>query len=369
MRNFIQKYWRISLLVFALWTGLGLLYVLQAHIYDLSRGNPFNWFQNFTYRMTNYWTWAALTPLIYWLTKKFTLEQPQRFRNIFIHIGFSLLLAPLHRVAALLFNFIVFDFFGQLQQPVLAMMSVARMGIITGSLDSLVMYWTVLVIIFSLDAYRKYQQHKLISAQLETQLAQAQLQALKMQLHPHFLFNTLHAISSLMDEDKKTARSMLVRLSELLRATLENAGVQEVSLKQELDILNRYLAIEQIRFQDRLKIDYDIAPETLSARVPNLLLQPLVENAIRHGIAPQSTAGVIAIQARRNNGTLQLTVVDDGIGNTAGTIQEGVGLTNTRSRLERLYGNAQSVQIHSPQDGGWRVDIEFPFSAGEDQDA
>jgi sensor histidine kinase YesM len=232
--------------------------------------------------------------------------------------------------------------------------------------STLFTYWAILGVIYAFNYYRKYRQHELKASHLETQLAQAQLQALKMQLHPHFLFNTLHAISSLMRKDVEAADSMITRLSDLLRLTLENTGVQEVTLRQELEFLERYLEIEQTRFRDRLQVRMEIEPDTLDARVPNLILQPLVENAIRHGIAPRSAPGWIEIRAARDGETLQLQVRDNGPGLPPigqPTLKEGVGLANTRARLEQLYGAAQNFELSNREEGGLLVSLTLPFRA------
>lgn len=352
---------RVGLLVFLLWTVLGFLFLFQAYIFNASGSREFDWLRNFSYRMTNTWMWAVVTPLIYWLARRFPPERYRRGTAFLLHLGFSLLIAPLHLFCAVAANFAVLEFLGKLDKPLGAMIFQARYGILGGSVDSLVMYWMILAVILGINFYRKYQQHRLKSALLETRLARAQLQTLKMQLHPHFLFNTLHAISSLMDEDVRAARSMLVRLSELLRLTLDNAGAQEVPLQQELALLDRYLEIEQIRFQDRLMVLRDIAPETLTAQVPNLLLQPIVENALRHGIATRSDAGRIAIRAVRINGMLHLEVQDDGPGIDPQTLRTGIGLQNTGARLQQLYGDAQCLQLENAPEGGLRVHIELPF--------
>lgn len=352
-------------LIFLIWTLLGLLFVFQAFIYNVNyNGREFNWMRTFSYQLSNFWLWALLTPFIYMLSRRFPLGRRQLWRHLGIHAGFALLIAPLQRLTAVVANFLILNSLGQLDGTVPAMLNRAKFGIIGGSIDSLILYFTILTVCFGIAYYRKYQQQELISSQLETQLAQAQLQALKMQLHPHFLFNTLHAISTLMDEDVKTARRMLVRLSELLRITLENAGTQEVTLKKELEMLNRYLEIEQIRFQDRLKINLQIDPEALDARVPNLLLQPIVENAIRHGIAPVSRAGNIDIRAQRCNGNLRLQVQDDGKGiseQQLANLVPGVGLSNTKNRLTQLYGDNQLLNLSNIESGGLLVSVEIPF--------
>jgi LytS/YehU family sensor histidine kinase len=174
-----------------------------------------------------------------------------------------------------------------------------------------------------------------------------------------------------MDDDVKGARRMIARLSELLRLTLENAGRQEVSLLQELDALERYLEIEQIRFQDRLTVQLAVAPETLDASVPNLVLQPLVENAIRHGIAPRSSAGRIEIRAERRDGMIELQVIDDGPGLQSGAeeLNEGIGLANTRARLRRLYGDEHRIEIKDADGGGLAVKLSIPFRQADAEDA
>jgi two-component system LytT family sensor kinase len=206
------------------------------------------------------------------------------------------------------------------------------------------------------------------AAQLETQLAQAQLEALKMQLHPHFLFNTLNAVAALQLEDPETARRMLVRLSDFLRATLENAGVHEVSLSREVDFVSRYLEIERVRFPKKLAVEIEIDPGARDALVPNLILQPIVENAIRHGIAAKACAGRVQIQAGRRNGSLQLRVRDTGPGlngapQPVGGGHSGRGLAITRARLERMYGAAACLSLRNAPGGGLEVEIEIPFAA------
>ena len=197
---------------------------------------------------------------------------------------------------------------------------------------------------------------------LEAQLAQARLQALKAQLHPHFLFNTLNAISALMHRDVESADRMIALLSDLLRVSLDKDERHQVSLREELEILERYLAIERIRFRDRLTIDTDVENVCHDALVPRLILQPLVENSIIHGIALQSTAGLIAIRARRKGNRLAVTIADDGPGLLDDQpLREGVGLSNTRARLAELYGSDHRLTLARAAHGGLEVGIEVPF--------
>ncbi len=198
--------------------------------------------------------------------------------------------------------------------------------------------------------------------QMEVRLAATQLENLKMQLHPHFLFNTLNTILALISSQPRTAERMVSGLSELLRVSLHGAANQLVSLERELDLLRPYLDIQQVRFQDRLRISLVIAPDTRRALVPSLLLQPLVENAIRHGIAPRACAGHVEVRAERTNGVLHLRVADDGVGLGASrAAREGVGLGNTRARLMHLYGPNHRLDVRGGEAGGCTVEIELPY--------
>ena len=200
--------------------------------------------------------------------------------------------------------------------------------------------------------------------QMEVRLAQAKLESLKLQLHPHFLFNTLNTITALITTDPPAAERVVSGLSELLRVSLYNAGEQEVPLERELELLEPYLAIQQIRFQDRLTVSVTVAPDTRRALVPNLILQPLVENAIRHGIAPRAAAGLVEVHAQRDDGMLQLRVVDNGVGAGAGGGRwpaEGVGLGNTRARLQYLYGARHRFELGGGPHGGFSVGISIPY--------
>ena len=200
------------------------------------------------------------------------------------------------------------------------------------------------------------------SEELQARLAQAQLQALRLQLNPHFLFNTLNTITALVHTNPAAAERMVTGLSELLRISLGSVGEQEVLLSRELEVLGYYLDIQQVRFQDRLVVDYDVGPGSERAYVPNLLLQPLVENAIKHGIAPRAEAGRISVVARQTDDRLTLEVVDNGVGVQPGqVIHDGVGLRNSRQRLRSLYGDSYRLDAVPVPAGGFRVTIEFPF--------
>jgi two-component system, LytTR family, sensor kinase len=218
--------------------------------------------------------------------------------------------------------------------------------------------------VHALDYYRHYQEKSLAASQLEAQLVQTKLHLLKTQLHPHFLFNTLNSISALLHEDVEQADLMIERLGDFLRLTLDHFTAQEVTLREELEFLNCYLSIEQIRLQERLVTAIDVQPQALDAMVPSLILQPIVENAIRHGIAPRASVGRLQIQARHERSTLLLTVRDNGPGlgpGVNGNNAKGMGLAITRARLERLYGSRCRFELVNAAEGGLVVTLEIPF--------
>jgi two-component system, LytTR family, sensor kinase len=223
---------------------------------------------------------------------------------------------------------------------------------------------------YAWDYYRKLREGEVQTAELAARLAQAQLQALRMQLNPHFLFNALNAVSSLMLQDVRAANKMISRLGELLRLTLEKSDQPEVALQQEIEFLRRYLEIEQIRFGDRLQLNIDLDPAALEAAVPNFILQPLVENAIRHAIEPREAAGQLELRAVRDNGSLVLQVSDNGPGPILGAkpttarvneTRTPIGLNNTRERLRKLYGENQQFALTANAMGGLTARLSIPF--------
>jgi LytS/YehU family sensor histidine kinase len=223
-------------------------------------------------------------------------------------------------------------------------------------------YWAMIGVSHAVDYYGKYRDGQLRAAQLESGLARARLQLLKTQLQPHFLFNTLNAISALVHVDVESADRTLARLGDLLRLALEDFTVQEAPLARELEIARSYLEIEQARLGQRLRIEWDIAPDSCDALVPTFLLQPLIENAIHHGIAPRIGPGCVLIRARRLGSELHLEVLDDGLGlSSAGKNGTGLGLANTRARLLHLYGTSQRLEVGNNPQGGCVAKIVLPF--------
>ena len=229
---------------------------------------------------------------------------------------------------------------------------------------NLIMYWMVVCAHLGWDSYQRYREREVQAADLQRELVEARLEALRMQLNPHFLFNTLNTISALIHDDPESADRMVVRLSELLRLSLDQSKPQQVPLSEEIAFLDRYLEIECARFGERLKIEKQMGPDTQTALVPFLLLQPLVENAIRHGIEPRERGGKVAIAARRNNGRLELRIRDNGAGRPrqAGTPpRQGIGLSNTQSRLRHLYGGDFQFELSDLAEGGLEARIAIPY--------
>jgi LytS/YehU family sensor histidine kinase len=228
-------------------------------------------------------------------------------------------------------------------------------------------YGAILGVGLAFSYYARFREREMRASQLEAQLAQAQLQALKMQLHPHFLFNALHSISALVHSDPDAADKMIARLGDFLRLTLENSAAQEVPLRQELEFLNCYLDIERTRFRDRLTTQIEADPQLLDCVVPNLILQPIVENAIRHGVSQRAAHGHVEVRASRAGDALRLEVRDNGRGLPEGAEVcranqgGGVGLANTRARLQQLYGGAYRFDISNAPAGGAVVTLEIPL--------
>jgi two-component system LytT family sensor kinase len=336
--------------IWGAWTLYALFSASQSYL-SRAYAQPVDFKPAFLYSLLESYTWAVLTPFVLWLGGRFLIRKKNYWYTI-----------PLQIVCAIAFAIIHTQVFVRL----LPMIGYRTSPEITASLfrtrlhSDLLTYWVLVGLSHAVGYYRKYQERELKATQLEARLAQAQLQALKMQLQPHFLFNTLHAISALVHKDVEAADRMITRLSEFLRITLDSVGVQEVKLKTELESLDKYLEIEQVRFGSRLTVVRSISPDTLDLLVPNLILQPLAENAVRHSIAPRAAGGRIEIRARLENGKLVIDVVDDAPGTPAGAYREGVGLTNTRARLQQLYGAGQTLDLRSDADAGFRVTLTLP---------
>jgi two-component system, LytTR family, sensor kinase len=349
------------------WTVVGLIYFAQNVTRRFYWDDPNPW-QDLRYWMANVYLSALLTPLIIWAGRRWPLDRPLG-RVLALHLSFSLLWA-----ATKLFLEAGFHLGWNTLWPydsALTVSSELTLLFIFGFHTSVVAYWVVLSIQAAIRNHQRYQEREqailrseLRASQLETQVAQARLGALKAQLQPHFLFNTLNAIVVLVRQQKgRQAEETLARFSDLLRAVLADLDAQEVTLSRELEYLRLYLAIEEVRFSDRLRVQIDVDPELLDAAVPHMALQPVVENAIRHGIGRRASPGVIALRATRVGDSLQIVVQDDGpgFGAEGGVAGSGLGLANTRARLKQLHGEAAELRTTNAEQGGAMVTIVLPF--------
>jgi signal transduction histidine kinase len=295
-----------------------------------------------------YWyVWALLAPAAMWIAHRVRIERQNWYRGIAIHFLAAATFAEVHIVAQEAFRRGLMLYNGR--SPAMPFLWRLRSAMIQYMDWEMMTYWAIIGLAFAVTYYREAQDRAVAAAKLETKLVETQLQTLQSQLHPHFLFNTLHAISTLMHSNVDQADRMLSRLGELLRMTLDNVGQQEVPLKDELDFLERYLEIEQTRFRDRLTVKFDIQPDTLDGLVPWMILQPLVENSIKHGISPQTGPGTIQVLSRHERERLVLEVLDDGKGLTQDALtalQSGIGLSTTRARLHHLFGRDYQFEFH-----------------------
>jgi two-component system, LytTR family, sensor kinase len=316
-----------------------------------------------------YWyTWALLAPIVLWLSRRFPFERGTWPRSVPVHIVGVFVITVAHLAMSEGVRLTLARLFWDGPMPGYSWWKQVARAYYQSFDWEMMTYWAIVIAHHAVSYYRQAQERTLKASRLETQLAEAQLQALQRQLHPHFLFNTLNAISALMHRDVEAADQMLARLSDLLRIALDQRGAQEVTLKDELEFLQKYLEIEQARFGDRLTVAFSIEPQTLDAQVPNLILQPLVENSVRHAVAVRIEPGHIEVRARRLDDVLELSVRDNGPGMPPGRLAvpgTGVGLANTRSRLERLYGAAQRLTFGEPLGGGLAVTVSIPFRADE----
>ncbi|HKP45257.1 MAG TPA: histidine kinase [Pyrinomonadaceae bacterium] len=358
--------WRRRLLRLALiwgvWTFIGIVFTLQSYFTALRSQQPMTMLDSAYLQFTWSYLWALFTPLVLLAAAKIPFERNNWIQASALHVPISLGLSII--VTAIGHVFVWYHFGREMGRS----FSFSRMTsfVVSNFSEGVGIYMLIALFSYVLSYYRRFRESQLKTFQLEAQLSNAQLQALKMQLQPHFLFNTLHSISALMSKDSEAARKMITRLGDFLRLTLENSGTQEVTLEQELAFLQCYLEIQRIRFQDRLTTEVNVSEETLDAKVPNLILQPIVENAIRHGIAPRSSPGLIEIHTERHNSTLRIQVRDNGPGlsdhrKSERVFKKGLGLANTEKRLEQLYGAEHLFDIGDDPRGGLLVTLEIPF--------
>ncbi|HKB57394.1 MAG TPA: histidine kinase [Lacunisphaera sp.] len=343
----------------AFWTLVGLAFASQFYLSSTLLGRSVSWGQAVSYSLADWYVWAVLSVPILLLARRFPPESGAPWRSAAIYLGAALLCSLVYVVLRSL----VGQIHSLLIDEPVTFLEIFQPLLVKTFPFNLLIFGVIISVSHAIDYYRKYHERTVHTLELEKHLAEARLQALLRQLKPHFLFNTLNGIASLMHSDVDAADRMLVRLGELLRLTMSHPGQPLTRLSEEIAFIEKYLEIERIRFRDRLSVAYEIDPAVLEAEVPSLLLQPLVENAIRHGIEPHARPGRLVLAARRMPGFVELTVRDDGAGQPAGGFtREGIGLGNTRARLRELYGERHRFELANHPDGGLVVRIAIPTS-------
>ncbi len=374
-----KRLWIEAGLVIAFWTLLALLMAGNDLLDVRDRLVPSRAPRVLLHAALRFALWAAITPGIFWLCRRFPLERPGLVRRALLHVALAF---------AVSFAVDIYDDFLRLvfarPRPI-ALSAFDPFGDLfeLGFLYEFVIYVATLAAGFARDYFLRFEARRqeavrlearavalqAHAARLEQQLTEARLEALRMQINPHFLFNTLHAVSTLVGEDPQGVRRMIARLSRLLRYVLDETGRPEVPLKQEMRFLENYLGIMQIRFQGRLRTSLDADAGAQDALVPNLILQPLVENAVKHGAGEAERPVRVEVHARRQDEQLLLSVSDDGPrfgGDGAPVLSEGTGLKNVRARLDELYGPAAALRFRAPEGGGLVAEIALPFHTGRD---
>ena len=355
---------RGALLFFGIWTLVGLLFAFQYFLFRKASGEPYT-LLSFFRTLTGWWMWVGLTPIALWIARRFPIERPNWLRSIARHLLGWFLVATLD---LLLYQPVVM-LLARLSDTDYALRETLELYLLGTYTFDLFVYAAIVAVAHAINYHRKLREREVQASRLQAQLAQARFQALKMQLHPHFLFNTLHAVSALMDEDVATARHMLTLLGELLRLTLDRAAQQEIPLTHEVAFIERYLEIQQLRFRGQLGVQIHIDADVQAASVPTLILQPIVENAVIHGTAPEGCSR-IDIRAFHRKRILYLQVTDNGPGlprrEGRPVLRNGIGLCNTRERLQQRYGADGRLSLKEMADGGLQVTLCFPFYTAAD---
>ena len=350
--------------VFGVATVLSLFSFLQAYRLTLLTSKPGMTVEAGKLIVLNLALWyvpALLIPAIVWAARRYPFDTGHKVKAVVAHSIGALTFAGVHFIGMMSIRFLLSADGGK--WPSVPWSRFFQMRLLEQLDWSLMVYAVVVGVSHAIAFYHESQERKLKAAQLETRLVEARLKTLEAELHPHFLFNTLHAISTLVHRDPEAADRMISRLSDLLRITFDRTGEPKVTLKEEIDFLQKYLDIEQTRFQDRLTVSVSVDPEGLDGEVPRMILQPLVENAIKHGIAGRNGGNQIHISAGRDGDRLWMQVRDNGVGLQVGTLKAlrtGVGLSNTRARLDCLYGRLYRLEF-TDRHGGLSVLIEIPF--------
>lgn len=342
--------------------GYGLFEIISSLVYYTESGVVFSWNEKFVSRLPIYLTWIIFIPFIHVFVIKHRIEKPNVPSKIVLIGLFGILISSLHRITAVTIVEFLQGLFMGMPIDLTEILITKKYFLFAYMFDSYLMYWMIVAVIFTFDYYRKFNENRLIASQLQSKLSLAELNMLKIQIHPHFLFNTLNTISALVHKNPDDADKMISRLSDLLRTSLDYSGKHFVTLREEIEFLNLYLEIQKVRFKERLKVVINIDPASLNIEVPAIILQPIVENSIKHVLEKTKDGCEIKIRSSLSNNVLTLEVADNGPGilETNDLNKDGVGLSNVKSRLSQIYNNDQSLKIKNLEDGGLIVSIEIP---------
>ena len=354
-------------MVFLIWTVAAIPGVVQSYINANDAGEHGSLASLLLMSFSLYWTDAILSFPMYWLSGKFPLDRRPYWKSFLVHlVAFPLVVIAFGALRALMFAIIPPD--RQYDYSFAAIMKrMFHNGLIGGA-------WAYFLMVSGAHAFRYYQswrQRELQAAELRAQVARYELQIVKLQLHPHFLFNCLNGISALMSTDVSRARAMMTRLSDMLRSSLRFDTDTEISLREELEFVESYVSLQEMRLGPKLTFTQHVDPATLDARIPNMLLQPLVENAIRHGVEPSKRPGPVELRVTRQNGTLSVSLFNDGASEASTQLSKGsgVGLANVGARLRSLYGDNQRIALTRVGGDRVEVNVQLPFRTGPEGDA
>jgi two-component system, LytTR family, sensor kinase len=342
------------LIGFAIWTALGLLSVAQSAITTQSFGREIEWLDTFVLRMADWYTCAIFTPLFFVATRRWPMERPRLATRVPLHVGIML--------GSVVIKYAIYFpiFRSVVPSSTLTFSALLQRSII----NEMIAFGAMAGVIHAVEYYKRFREGERVALQLQARLSDAQLRALRAQLNPHFLFNTLNAVTTLLHRDPDSADMMLTRLGELLRLTLRTDPGHETTLREEAELLERYLDVMRVRFPDKVTVSSHFESNAADALVPSFVLQPIVENAFEHGVARLQRHGIIDISGRVECDTLILSVRDNGDGasvNNDNGNGHGLGLENTRRRLVELYGAAGSVRLTQSPDRGTLVEVRLPY--------
>jgi two-component system, LytTR family, sensor kinase len=357
--RFARTWWGLAILGAIISTTAGVLFALPEF-------GTNHWHDEIRIYLAQFWVWALLTPAIVWLDRRLPYSDKALGRRLTTHILASLFFTEIY--------FYLFTtiraLFGVTPWSSLRLSQLFSPSVVGWQLWCWLIYWVILGGTQAYEYYQRYMDSELRLERLEHSYSEARLNALRMQLDPHFLFNALNTISSHVERDPKLTRRMIEHLGDLLRMSLESKDRQEVPLAEELAFLEHYLEIQKIRFGDQLRVVLDVAPEVKYAAVPSMFIQPLVENAIRHGISRRASGGTLVVRAKPLGDRLEIRVMDDGVGLPLGwTLEgsEGLGLSITRQRIAGLHPNGASrFVVRNRAEGGTEVEVSLPLRLGDE---